>query len=280
MLHSETGPLLEVLRRDAMAAGHLDPIWHERTRPAPLEATALHRAAEIARLADCPLHIFHVGAGPVLAQVRAARQRGLDISAETCPHYLLLTAEEHLAGENGQLFICAPPLRGPADQSALWAGLADGSVEIVSTDHCPWTRQEKWRPAFAHVPGGLPGIEARLALVHHFGVRQRGLSLARWVQACCTAPARRMGLARKGALLPGFDADVVIFDPQRQKSLTPETLHEAADWTPFDGLTVQGWPRTVLLRGRAVVQEEAFVGRPGQGQFVARTHGKAGDENL
>ena len=270
VLHSETGPLLDQLRADAVAAGHRQPIWHERTRPARLEASAVQRAAEIAALAGCPLHIFHVGAAESLAQVAASRHRGLDITAETCPHYLLLTATEHLAASDGHIYICAPPLRTPADQDALWRALHDGAIDVVSTDHCPWTRSEKQQPSFADVPGGLPGIEARLALVHHFGVNHRDLPLTSWVSACCTAPARRMGLPHKGALLPGYDADIVVFDPTIEKTIRANDLNETAGWTPFQGLDVVGWPRTVLLRGDEIVRDEQFVGLPGQGRYLHR----------
>lgn len=270
VLHSETGPLLDQLRADAVAAGHRQPIWHERTRPARLEASAVQRAAEIAALAGCPLHIFHVGAAESLTQIAAATQRGLDITAETCPHYLLLTATEHLAAGDGHLYICAPPLRSGADQDALWRALLDGSIDIVSTDHCPWTRSEKRQPSFADVPGGLPGIEARLALVHHFGVIHRDLPLTSWVSACCTGPARRMGLSRKGTLLPGYDADVVIFDPNREMTVRASDLSETAGWTPYEGTKVTGWPRTVLLRGKEIVHCEQFFGHSGQGRYQQR----------
>ena len=120
------------------------------------------------------------------------------------------------------------------------------------------------------MPGGLPGIEARLSLVHHFGVNERELPLSSWVSACCTAPARRMGLPRKGALLPGYDADVVIFDPTREKTIRADDLNETAGWTPYQGLNVLGWPRTVLLRGAETVRDEQFVGLPGQGRYLHR----------
>ena len=271
VLHSETGPLLDVLRADALAAGHYPPIWHERTRPARLEASAVQRAAEIAALADCPLHIFHVGAADSLAEVIAARARGLDISAETCPQYLLLTADAHLAGDDGHLYICAPPLRRVADQDALWRALCEGALEMVSTDHCPWSRAEKRQPSFADVPGGLPAIESRLALLHHFGVNQRGLPLTAWVGACCTAPARRMGVTGRGALLPGYAADIVLFDPKRVKTLRSDTLHESASWSPYEGMKLEGWPRTVYLRGREIVRDEDYVGRPGDGCYLYRS---------
>ena len=271
VLHSETGPLLDALRADAVAAGQTAPIWHERTRPARLEASAVQRAAEIAALAGCSLHIFHVGAADVLAAVNAARIKGYDISAETCPHYLLLTAEQHLTREDGHLFICAPPLRQAADKDAMWRGLGDGTLQIVSTDHCPWTRAEKRRSSFADVPGGLPGIESRLALLHHFGVKEQDLALTRWVSACCTSPARRMGIQDRGALQPGQVADIVLFDPKRAKTLRSAALHETAGWSPFEGMKLEGWPRTVLQRGKVIVRDEEFVGCPGDGRYLHRT---------
>jgi dihydropyrimidinase len=148
--------------------------------------------------------------------------------------------------------------------------LAQDELQVVSTDHCPWTADEKHQPDFTLIPGGVPSIEARLALVHHFGVNQGALSLERWVQVCATNAARWMGLARKGRLAPGCDADIVIFDPARVKYIAPDTLHERAGWTPYEGLEVTGWPRTVLLRGQVIVEDEQYVGNPGDGRFVAR----------
>jgi dihydropyrimidinase len=270
VLHSETGPILDMLRANALAEGHVEPIWHAYTRPAPLEATAVQRAVELADLAGCPLFIFHVGCQESVAAIAAARSRGLDVWGETCPQYLLLDAEQHLGGPQGNLYVCAPPLRGLGDQDALWQALAADTLQVVSTDHCPWTVAEKSRADFTQIPGGVPSIEARLALVHHFGVNTGLLSLARWVQVCCTNPARWMGLARKGRLAPGCDADIVLFDPRRERVLSPATLHETAGWTPYDGLEVIGWPRTVLLRGKVIVENEQYVGAAGDGQFVER----------
>lgn len=273
VLHSETGPVLDELRSQAQAMGARDAIWHAITRPARLEATAVHRAAELAYLAGCPLHVFHVGCRAAAAEVAAAAQRGVDITAETCPQYLLLTAETHLAGEAGNLYICAPPLRSVADQDALWAELSHqdeaGAQWLVSTDHCPWTAAEKAQADFSLVPGGLPSVEARMALLHHFGVNQGRLSLTRWVEVCCSLPARRMGLARKGQIAVGYDADLVIFDPTAPMTIAPDQLHETAGWTPYAGMRVMGRPRTVLLRGEIIVADGAPVRREA-GRFVPR----------
>ena len=271
VLHSETGPVLDVLRADARAEGHLEPIWHAYTRPAQLEASAVHRAVELADLAGCPLHIFHVGCAESVWEIEAAQRRGIDVVAETCPQYLLLSAEEHLGGAQGARYVCAPPLREADDQDVLWQALADGALHVVSTDHCPWTLAEKERPDFTQIPGGVPGIEARLALLHHFGVNRGLLSLERWVQVCSTNAARWMGLAHKGRVAPGYDADIVIFDPRREYTIAPATLREAAGWTPYDGLTVTGWPRTVLLRGKVIVDSDLYLGKSLQGRFVWRS---------
>ncbi len=269
VLHAETGPVLDVLREQALAAGHTAPIWHERTRPARLEASVVHRAVELAYLAGCPLHVFHVGCAETVAELALARTRGVAVSAETCPQYLLLTADEHLGGPDGELYICAPPLRHAADQIALWGALGEGGLAMVSTDHCPWTRAEKAQPDFAVVPGGVPSIEARLSLVYHYGVTTGRLTLEQWVQVCCAAPAAWMGLGAKGRLLPGYDADVVVFDPAATRTISPSSLHETAGWTPYDGRTVTGWPTTVLRRGQVVVHDGAWVGDTG-GRFVPR----------
>ncbi len=267
--------MLELLRAEALAAGRTAPIEHERTRPTRLEATAIARAAELAQLAGCPLLIFHVGNAPAIEAIAAARASGVDIWGESCPQYLLLTADAHLGGPEGARYVCAPPLRTQADQDALWRALADGDLQVVSTDHCPWTLAEKAQPDFTQIPGGVPSIEARLSLIYSAGVRTGRLSLQRWVELCCSNPARRMGLTRKGQLAPGYDADIVLFDPARAKTLSQrpghETLHEAADWTPYEGMQLQGWPRTVLLRGKVIVENEAWVGSPSDGRFVVRS---------
>jgi dihydropyrimidinase len=269
VLHSEVGPVLEVLRREARERGNTKPIWHARTRPASLEASAVQRAVLLAALADVRLYVFHVGAGEVVEAIRHARVSGLKIHAETCPQYLLLTADEHLCAEEGALYICAPPLRSAADQEILWRALEDGTLDVVSTDHCPWLRAEKMQPDFTAAPGGVPSIEARLSLVYHFGVASGRLPLERWVDVCCSAPARLMGLRTKGLVAPGYDADLVVFDPSQGKRISVDTLHEAADWTPYDGLEVTGWPRTVLLRGRVAV-EDGDICSPGLGRFMER----------
>lgn len=269
-VHCENGPLCDRLRAEALAEGRTAPREHALTRPPRQEAEAVGRALDIAALAAVPLYVVHVSCAEALERIVAARRRGQPVFAETCPQYLTLTAEmlEHRGGER---YICAPPLRREADQMALWSGLARNELQTVATDHCPFTLAEKAEGAdFTQVPGGLPGIEARLSLLHTLGVRGGHLSLSRWVEVCCTAPARLAGLWRKGHIVPGADADLVIFDPAHPVTLNADSLHERAGWTPYEGLRLHGWPRVTLSRGEVIVEEGRFTGQPGRGRFVAR----------
>ena len=267
LIHCENGPLCETLRAQATARQQTSPIYHARTRPPGQEAEAVSRALDIAALAGCPVYVVHVSCAASLARLQAARGR---VYGETCPQYLLLD-ETALAAPGGELLICAPPLRTPADNDALWDGLADGSLQVLATDHCPFIATDKRGHAdFTTIPGGLPGVEARLSLAHHYG-QQHGLTLARWVEVCCAAPARILGLHRKGQIAPGYDADLVVFDPNRWTTLQAGvTLHERVDWSPYEGRRIRGWPRDVLSRGRVIVRDGEFVGEPGWGRFTPR----------
>jgi dihydropyrimidinase len=267
ILHSENGPVIDRLRAEAVAAGHSAPIWHARTRPASLEGEAVGRALELAHQAGAPLYIVHVSCAESLERIVHARQRGWRVYGETCPQYLFLTAEK-LTGEHSERFICAPPLRGAADQESLWSALARGDLQVVSTDHCPFTAAEKAAEAeFTRIPGGLPSIEARVGLVHD-AVRQGRLDLNRWVATCCTAPARLFRLPYKGHIAPGYDADIVVFDPSSQAELAAGWLHERVDWSPYEGMTLSGWPREVFSRGTLIAQGGEYLGEPGRGRFI------------
>ena len=271
IIHCENGPLCEQLRAEALAAGHTAPRYHALTRPRRQEAEAVSRAMDIAALAGSPLYVVHVSCAEAVARIAAARAQGEPVYGETCPHYLALTAGA-FDGPHGERFVGSPPLRSKADQLALWDALAQGDLDVLSTDHCPFTAGEKAGHAdFTTIPGGLPSIEARLGLAYTLGVRAGRLTLERWGEVCCTAPARLFGLANKGCLAPGFDADLVVFDPQAEVVLSVESLHERVDWTPYEGMRLQGWPRHVLSRGRVVVRDGTFVGQLGWvGNFQCR----------
>jgi len=270
IVHCENGIVCDVLRSDAVATGRVSPLNHGLTRPPRQEAEATGRAIDIASLAGSPIYIAHVSCSESLHRVRTARRRGEAVFAETCPQYLMLTMKQ-LDEREGERLICSPPLRTESDNRALWQALVDRTLDVLSTDHCPFLADEKGGHVdFTTIPGGLPSIESRLSLAYHFGHRI-GLSLSRWVEVCSTRPAQLFGFSTKGHIAPGFDADIVIFDPQRAVTIAAgKTLHERVDWSPYEGMQVRGWPRDVLSRGRVIVRDGEFAGTPGWGRFVKR----------
>ena len=277
-LHCENGGAIEELRRQAVAEGRTSVIEHSRTRPAILEGEATSRAAVLAELTGAAIYVVHVSSANSLAAVRAARERGVDIQAETCPQYLYLDTGR-LEGADAPDFVCTPPLRDPWHAEELWEGLARGSVQTVATDHCPFWRADRRagvlaRPEgardFTEVPGGLPGVETRMALVWA-GVSAGRIGASDWVRLCCEAPARTFGLwPAKGSLTPGSDADVVVWDPERRQSLAAASLDMSVDHSPYEGVVSRGWPELVLSRGRVVARDGLFTGTPGWGRYVAR----------
>jgi dihydropyrimidinase len=283
-LHCENGAAIEELRREALAAGRTAVVEHARTRPPALEGEAVARAAVLAELAGAPIYIVHVSSADALAAVRAARRRGIDVQAETCPQYLYLNTAK-LEGPDAADFVCTPPLREPRHSDALWEGLAEGDIQTVGTDHCPFWQADRragvtgrlgadGRPEgardFSEVPGGLPGVETRMALMWA-AVRAGRMGATDWIRLCCEAPARIFGLwPAKGSLAEGADADIVVWAPERAQPLTAGRLHMATDHSPYEDIVSVGWPELVLSRGRVVVRDGQFCGEPGWGRFLAR----------
>jgi dihydropyrimidinase len=273
LVHAENHHAIAYLTASALARGRTGPENHPLTRPDVMEAEAIHRLLALARVTGTPLVLAHLSCALGLKEVRAARDRGQIVWVETCPQYLLLDEDEYLRpGFEGAKFVMAPPPRTAADRSALWAGLAAREIDTVATDHCPFfysTQKTRGRDDFSRIPGGAPGIETRLALLYTHGVRAGHLSHERWVEICCTEPARRFGLApRKGTLSIGADADLVLFDPHRRVTLRAETLHQNVDYCPYEGWQVHGYPETVLSRGEVIVRNGDFTGAAGRGQFL------------
>ncbi|HSR33753.1 MAG TPA: dihydropyrimidinase [Anaerolineae bacterium] len=273
LVHAENHHAIAYLTARALTEGRTGPENHPLTRPDVMEAEAIHRLLALAHVTDMPLVLAHLSCALGLEEVRTARARGQTVWIETCPQYLLLDEKEyHRPGFEGAKFVMAPPPRTEADREALWSGLAAGEINTIATDHCPFfyeTQKIRGRDNFSRIPGGAPGIETRMPLLYSYGVRSGRLSLERWVEVCCTEPARRFGLApQKGALSVGADADVVIFDPERQVTLTVGNLHQNVDYCPYEGWTVQGYPVAVLSRGEVIVQDGTFIGAKGRGQFL------------
>ena len=277
MVHAENGLAIDVLIEQAVAAGNTGPEFHSLTRPPELEAEAVHRAAVLARVAgNAPLYIVHLSSSHALREVVEARSRGTNIFAETCPQYLHLSLEEHLGQgwPNGAGFICSTPLRSRHDhhQADLWEGLRVDQLAVVSTDHCPFCLREQKLAngeAFNVVPNGIGGVEHRMDLVYQ-GVVAGQISEERWVEVCATAPARLFGLGAKGVLAEGFDADVVIYDPNATSVLSAKTHHMNLDYSAYEGVSVQGGVRTVLSRGEVIVDKGSFLGRVGRGKYLRR----------
>ncbi|HET6952158.1 MAG TPA: dihydropyrimidinase [Acidimicrobiales bacterium] len=277
-VHCENGGAIEALRRRALAEGRTSVVEHRNTRPAALEAEAVHRVGRLAEVAGAPVYVVHLSSAPGLAEVRAAQERGVALHAETCPQYLTLDATV-LEGPGGENYVCTPPLRDPWHREELWEGLARGWVQTVATDHCPFTVGDRGRGTagraegfadFTEIPGGLPGVETRLTLVWQ-GVRAGRITVADWVRLCAEAPARTFGLfPRKGCLRVGSDADLVVWDPDRAQSLSAADLHMRVDHSPYEGRVAQGWPTLVLSRGRVVARGDGFCGEPGWGRYLER----------
>jgi len=277
-LHAESGGAIEALRRAALAAGRTGVVEHASTRPARLEAEATERAARMAEEVGAPVYIVHLSSGPALASVRTAQERGVRMLAETCPQYLHLDVGA-LERADGANFVCTPPLRDPMHHEELWHGMAQGWIHTVATDHCPFWMHDRARGLrdrpggfadFTEIPGGLPGIETRLALVYS-GVRTGSITSADWVRLCAEAPAKTFGLwPAKGNLRPGADADIVVWNPTLAQSLDATALHMRVDHSPYEGRIAVGWPSFVFSRGRLVARDGEFVGEPSSGRFLER----------
>ena len=276
LVHAENGGVIDALTKRALAEGRREPRQHALTRPARAEAEAVHRAIALAEMAGAPVYIVHVSAAEAVEEVAAARSRGLPVFAETCPQYLFLSDECYEEpGFDGAKYVMSPPLRDRRAQERLWRGLASDDLQVVATDHCPFRMRDQkalGRDDFTKIPGGVPGIETRMSLLFDGGVGGGRFDVQRFVAVTATNPARIFGLhPRKGVIAPGSDADIVVFDPDREMTLSAATLHMRVDYSPYEGRVVRGMPELVLSRGRPVVERGTFVGRLGAGTFLRRS---------
>jgi dihydropyrimidinase len=273
-VHCEDRRALEANISRLLAEGRTAPRFHADSRPPIVEAHGTRKAIALAKGAGAPLYIVHLSCAAALEEVRAARASGLPVFAETCPHYLVLDESRYeLPDEECACYVVSPPLRSPADRDALWAGLADGSLALVATDHVPDRRaveKQSWRESFDRISNGGPGIETLLSVVYSEGVAKGRITIERMVDLLATTPARLFGLERKGAIEVGRDADLVLFDPAERRTLTARELHHTSDYTPYEGLAVAGGVVSVLVRGEFVVRDGHFVGQRGHGRFCER----------
>jgi dihydropyrimidinase len=275
-MHAENGPVIDVLIERALADGRTAPLYHALTRPPRAEAEAVHRSIAIAEIAGAPVYIVHVASEEALDEIRRARARGAPVFAETCPQYLLLSIDDLARPDfEGAKYVLTPPLRPKQQQAALWAGLRNGDLQVIATDHCPFRFADQkalGRGDFTKIPNGGPGIENRLQLIWHFGVNQGRLTINRFVELVSTAPARLFGLyPKKGEIAAGSDADIVIWDPAVERTISAATHHMRVDYSLFEGFQVKGAARTVLSRGEVIVDGGEFLGKPGRGRRQKRT---------
>jgi dihydropyrimidinase len=275
MVHCENGDVIDILVREALEKGQVAPKYHALTRPPQLEGEATGRAIAMAEVLDAPLYVVHVTCEDALTRVREARARGSRVTAETCVQYLFFTADNlDTDGFEGAKWVCSPPFRQRKDQELLWNALHDDTLSVVSTDHCPFyfeTQKVRGHDDFSRIPNGCPGIEDRLTVLHEAGVNGGRFDLQRFVDLTATTPARVFGLeGRKGAIAPGCDADVAIWNMELERTISVETSHSAVDYNLYEGMKVQGSPERVYLRGQLLVDGERFLGEPGSGKFLHR----------
>jgi len=281
MIHCENEDAIRYLIEKHEAAGDVAPRAHASTRPAAVEREATHRALTLAEIADVPIVIVHVSNGQAMEEISRARARGLKVFGETCPQYLMLTAED-LDGMDweGAKFVCSPPPRDKAAQEECWRGIETGVFDLFSSDHCPFKYDDergkkfpKGKESFRHIPNGIPGVETRMPILFSEGVMKGRIDLSRFVALTSTNHAKTYGLyPQKGTISIGADADIAIWDPSVKRTIRHAELHDGADYSPYEGIEVTGWPTTVILRGSVMVSDGELVGKKGDGQYqTART---------
>ncbi|MDG1117949.1 MAG: dihydropyrimidinase [Flavimaricola sp.] len=279
MVHAENDDAISYLRDVAADRGETAPKYHATTRPIPAEREATHRAIALAEIIDVPIMIVHVSNGDAIDEIKAGRARGSKVFSETCPQYLVLTADDlDTDGFDGARFVCSPPPRDTASQVACWAGIEQGVFDVYSSDHCPFRYDDsegKKHPdglkSFKWVPNGIPGVETSLPILFSEGVSKGRIDLQRFVALSSTNHAKMYGLyPKKGTIAVGSDADITLWDPTRQETLRQEILHHGADYTPYEGIEVTGWPVRTILRGKTLVADGTLMQDKGVGAYQGR----------
>ena len=275
MMHAENGIAIDIVANQTAESGMTEPYYHGVARYSIFEGEATNRVIRLAEAAGVPVYIVHLSSRDALNEVRAARDRGAMAFAETCPQYLFLSLDDMKDGFEGAKFVCSPPLRPKDHWDDLWTGLIKDDLQLVATDHCPFDfegQKELGRGDFRKVPNGLPGVEDRVDLLHDGGVVGGRITRERWVELISTAPARLFGMyPRKGTVSVGADADLVVYDPNRRRTISARTHHMDVDYSCYEGREVQGASDVVLSRGSVIVRNGEFTGKKGAGRFIKRS---------
>lgn len=275
-VHCENNDAVNYLRNYYVKNGLTSPIYHALSRPCECEGEAINRMINLAAIAgDAPLYIVHLSTSIGLDYIKLAHNRRQQVYAETCPQYLFLDEEKYSEANNGGLkYIMSPPLRKKENQEHLWNGIRDGYIQTVATDHCPFAfskDKQRGKDDFTKCPNGVPGVEERMPLMFSEGVMKGKISINKFVDVCCTAPAKIFGLyPKKGTIQAGSDADIVLIDPNKDVTLTKHILHGNVDYTAYEGFKLKGYPVMTMVRGRIIVRDNVFIGEKGYGRFIKR----------
>ena len=278
MVHAENDAIIKHKQKEYLSQGQTSPRFHPLSRPDIAEAEAIQRVIALGAVSGVNLYIVHVSSALGADEISRAISRGQKITGETCPQYLLLTDSEYeRAGFEGAKFVCSPPLRKSEDQTTLWNALSRGDLKTIGTDHCPFMfhgQKDLGLDQFTKIPGGIPGIKSRLALMYTYGVAAGRISINQWVELCCTAPAQSFGIyPQKGNLSVGADADLVIFDPEKEVTISNSRLHENVDYSPYEGMKLHGYPEITISRGNVIVRDDVYLGQKQFGRFITGTPG-------
>jgi dihydropyrimidinase len=281
MVHAENYDAIRFLTAQLEKRGDTAPFFHAKSRPIPVEREATHRAITLAELSDVPIVVVHVSNREAMEEIRRAQIKGLNIVGETCPQYLVLT-EDDLKGVDmqGAKYVCSPPPRDKASQAACWEGLQSGVFTLFSSDHCPFRYDDpagklapKGRSSFRWVPNGIPGVAARLPILFSEGVSKGRIDANTFVAVTATNHAKTYGLyPKKGTIAVGSDADIAIWDPKKKMTISNSNQHHGADYTPYEGIKITGWPILTMVRGKTVMADGKLVGQPGDGAYQSRGH--------
>jgi len=283
-MHAENGMVIDLLIKEAAANGNLSPLYHALTRPPAAEAESTNRAIALAEIAGTPVYIVHLSCNDALIKVAEARGKGLPVFAETCPQYLYLSIDDIDRPDfEGAKYVFSPPVREKWNQEKLWAGLKQNDLQVVATDHCPFNfngQKDLGLDDFRKIPNGAPVIENRMQLLFQGGVNEKRISVNRWVEVTSAAPAKIFGMyPQKGTIAVGSDADIVIWDPNKEHVISAETHHMNVDYSMFEGIKIKGNAETVLSRGEVIIENNKFIGKSGRGVFIKRkAYGSAWDK--